>query len=96
MADEEKIEQEGTVTDVIPGGKYRVKLDIGDLYVEGYPAGKIRKNKIKIIPGDRVLIELSPYDLTKGRISKRLPTAAQAAARAAAAAAAGDTPSSVN
>lgn len=65
---EEKIEVEGKVVDVIKGGDYLVELPNGHT-VKAYVSGKIRVNMIRILPGDTVTIELSPYDLTRGRIT---------------------------
>jgi translation initiation factor IF-1 len=67
---EEKLEMEGEVVEAFPNGMFKVKLDAGQ-EVLGYTAGKMRRFRIKIFPGDRVKIELSPYDLTKGRIVYR-------------------------
>lgn len=67
---EEKIEIDGKVLDVIPGGKYKVELANGYV-IEAHVSGKIRMNMIRILPGDGVTIELSPYDLTHGRITYR-------------------------
>ena len=61
------IETEGKVIDIIPGGKFKVELDGGHI-VEAHVSGKMRVNNIRILPGDTVVIELSPYDLTHGRI----------------------------
>ncbi len=61
------IETEGKVVDVIPGGKFKVVLDGGHI-VEAHVSGKMRVNNIRILPGDKVVIEMSPYDLTHGRI----------------------------
>lgn len=68
MAKEEKIELEGVVTEVLKGSDYLVTLDNGYV-VTAYVAGKMRMNMIRILPGDKVTIELSPYDLSKGRIT---------------------------
>ena len=68
MAKEEKIELEGVVSEVLKGSDYLVTLDNGHT-VTAYVAGKMRMNMIRILPGDKVTIELSPYDLTKGRIT---------------------------
>lgn len=65
---EDKIEVEGKVIDVIKGGDYLVELPNGHT-VEAYVSGKMRVNMIRILPGDTVTIELSPYDLTRGRIT---------------------------
>ncbi len=65
---EEKIEVEGKVIEVLKGGDYLVELPNG-FTVEAYVSGKMRVNQIRILPGDTVTIELSPYDLTRGRIT---------------------------
>lgn len=65
---ENKIEVEGKVIDVIKGGDYLVELPNGHT-VQAYVSGKMRVNMIRILPGDTVTIELSPYDLTRGRIT---------------------------
>jgi translation initiation factor IF-1 len=62
---------EGTVTESLPNEMFRVDLDNG-FNVLAHISGKIRRNYIKILPGDRVKVELTPYDLTKGRITYRL------------------------
>lgn len=67
---QEGIEIEAVVLEVLPNTKFRVKLDNG-IEIIAYLSGKMRKNYIRIIPGDRVLVELSPYDLTQGRITYR-------------------------
>ncbi|MBI5268124.1 MAG: translation initiation factor IF-1 [Burkholderiales bacterium] len=67
MSKEELIEMRGLVEDVLPDSRYRVVLENGHTLV-AYTAGKMRKNHIRILAGDRVSLELSPYDLTKGRI----------------------------
>jgi len=66
----EAIEVEGIVTQPLPDAQFRVELANGHV-VLAHISGKIRKNYIKILTGDRVLVELSPYDLTKGRITYR-------------------------
>ena len=66
----DKIRVSGTVLDVLPSDKFRVQLE-NLTEIIGYISGKIRMNKIKIIPGDKVEVELSVYDLTKGRIVYR-------------------------
>jgi translation initiation factor IF-1 len=68
---EEKIESEGEVVEALPSLMFRVKLDSGH-DVLAKISGKMRKNYIRILPGDRVKIELSPYDLTRGRITFRM------------------------
>jgi translation initiation factor IF-1 len=70
MAKEELLEMNGVVMDVLPDGRYRVTLDNGHALV-AYSAGKMRKHHIRIIAGDKVSLELSPYDLSKGRITFR-------------------------
>lgn len=66
----DKVTVEGVVTDTLPGTQFEVKLD-GGQKVLAYPAGKMRKYYIRILTGDRVRLELSPYDLTRGRIVYR-------------------------
>jgi translation initiation factor IF-1 len=70
MAKQKPIQQEGTVTEALPNAQFRVELDNGH-EILGLLSGKMRKFFIKIIPGDRVDVEMSPYDLTKGRIVYR-------------------------
>lgn len=70
MAKEELIEMNGVVTDVLPDSRFRVELDNGHQLI-AYTSGKMRKNHIRILAGDKVTLELSPYDLTKGRITFR-------------------------
>ena len=70
MAKEDLIEQMGVVNEVLPDTRFRVTLDNGHQLI-AYSAGKMSKNHIRILAGDRVTLELSPYDLTKGRISFR-------------------------
>ena len=70
MAKEEGIEVEGVVTDVLPDRKFRVRLENGHM-VLAYGAGKMSKFKIRVLTGDRVTLMLSPYDLTRGRITYR-------------------------
>jgi len=67
---EDKLELEGTVTEALPGTMFRVRLDNGH-QVLAYLAGKMRKYYIRVLLGDRVTVELSPYDLTRGRIVYR-------------------------
>jgi translation initiation factor IF-1 len=67
---EEKLEFEGEVLEALSNGKYRIGLENGH-EVLGYIAGKMRRFRIRILPGDQVKIELSPYDLTRGRIVYR-------------------------
>ena len=70
MAKKETIEVEGKVLDSLPNATFKVDLANGH-EVLAYLSGKIRMNYIRVLPGDRVLVELSPYDLTKGRITYR-------------------------
>lgn len=64
------IEVEGIVLETLPDAKFKVKLDNGQ-EVLGHVSGKMRMYLIKVLPGDRVIMEMTPYDLTKGRITKR-------------------------
>ena len=70
MAKNDVIEVEGKVLEVIPGGNFYVQLENGHK-IEAHVSGKMRLNNIRIAPGDKVMIELSPYDLTRGRITYR-------------------------
>ncbi len=70
MAKEDKIQVEAEVTDALPNAMFKVKLENGHT-VLAHLAGKMRMHYIKIVPGDRVTVEISPYDLTKGRITYR-------------------------
>ena len=70
MAKEELIEMQGTVNEVLPDSRFRVTLDNGHELV-AYAGGKMRKNHIRVLAGDNVSLELSPYDLSKGRITFR-------------------------
>ena len=70
MAKEEAIEVEGTIIEPLPNAMFRVELDNGHK-VLAHISGKMRMHFIKILPGDRVTIELSPYDLTRGRVTFR-------------------------
>lgn len=70
MAKEEPIEQDGEVIEALPNAQFRVRLE-NDHEILGLLSGKMRMNYIKILPGDRVKVELSPYDLSKGRIVYR-------------------------
>ena len=70
MAKEELIEMRGVVNEVLPDSRYRVRLENGHELI-AYSGGKMRKNHIRILAGDSVSLELSPYDLTKGRITFR-------------------------
>ena len=71
MAKKERIEVEGKVITVLPNIMFRVELANGH-QVLAHISGKMRKHYIKILPGDRVLVELSPYDLSRGRVTYRL------------------------
>lgn len=70
MAKDDVIEIEGIVTETLPNAMFKVELDIGH-EVLAHVSGKIRMNFIRILPGDKVTVELSPYDLTRGRITYR-------------------------
>ena len=70
MQKEDAIEVEGTVVEPLPNAMFRVKLDSGHL-VLAHVSGKMRMNFIRILPGDRVRLAMSPYDLTRGRITYR-------------------------
>ena len=73
MAKEDVIEVEGTVIEALPNTQFRVELDNGH-NVLAHISGKMRMNYIRILPGDRVKVELSPYDLSRGRITYRFRT----------------------
>jgi translation initiation factor IF-1 len=68
---EEKIEVEGEVVEALPSTMFRIQVDGGGHEVLAKISGKMRKNYIRILPGDRVKVELSPYDLSRGRITYR-------------------------
>ena len=70
MAKEELIEMQGKVDEVLPDSRFRVTLDNGHTLI-AYTSGKMRKNHIRILAGDKVSLEMSPYDLSKGRINFR-------------------------
>jgi len=70
MAKEDQIEMEGTIVETLPNTMFRVELDNGHV-VTAHISGKMRKNYIRILTGDKVTIEMTPYDLTKGRIIYR-------------------------
>lgn len=70
MAKEETIDMEGVVNEVLPDTRFRITLDNGHPII-AYLSGKMRKHRIRILAGDKVSIELTPYDLTKGRITFR-------------------------
>ena len=73
MAKEDKVEFEGEITEALPNAMFKVKLD-NDHEVLGHVAGKMRRFRIRILPGDRVRVEMSPYDLSRGRITFRHKT----------------------
>jgi translation initiation factor IF-1 len=64
------IEMRGVVAELLPAGSFRIRLENGQ-EIRGFLSGKMRMNKIRILPGDEVKVELTPYDLTKGRITYR-------------------------
>ena len=70
MANQDAIEVDGTVTEALSNAMFRVQLESGHVII-AHISGKMRQHYIKILPGDRVKVEMSPYDLTKGRISFR-------------------------
>jgi len=71
MAKEETINMEGRVKEILPNTMFRVLLDDVNTEVIGYLSGKMRTHNIKVLLGDRVAMEFSPYDLTRGRITRR-------------------------
>lgn len=71
MAKEEAMKMQGKVIEVLGNAMFRVQIENSEHFVTAYIGGKMRKHDIKIIAGDRVTIEMSPYDLTKGRIMYR-------------------------
>jgi len=71
MSDKNIIELEGVVEEALPNAIFRIKLDSGQDII-GHLSGKMRIHYIKVVPGDRVKVEMTPYDLTKGRITLRL------------------------
>jgi len=71
MSKEDQIEMEGVIADVLPNTMFRVKLENGHI-VTCHISGRMRKNYIRILTGDRVKVEMTPYDLTKGRITYRM------------------------
>ena len=68
MAKEELLEFPGTVLELLPNATFKVKLD-NDHEIIAHTAGKMRKNRIRVLAGDQVTVEMTPYDLTKGRIT---------------------------
>jgi translation initiation factor IF-1 len=71
MSKDDYITLEGSVIDVLPGNQYRVKLQSNDHTILAYLSGKMKKNRIRVIEGDRVDVEIGAYDVSKGRISYR-------------------------
>ncbi|MBU0574125.1 MAG: translation initiation factor IF-1 [Candidatus Margulisiibacteriota bacterium] len=71
MASKDVIELEGEITESLPNAVFRVRVETGQIIL-AHVSGKIRKHFIRILPGDKVKVELSPYDLTRGRITYRL------------------------
>lgn len=72
MAKQKPIVLEGEVVEVLPNVMFRVRLDVNDAIILCQSCGNMRRNYIKVILGDRVRVEMSPYDMTRGRISARL------------------------
>ncbi len=70
MSKEDLIEFSGVVTELLPNATFRVKLD-NDHIILAHTSGRMRKNRIRVLAGDRVTVEMTPYDLTKGRITFR-------------------------
>jgi len=83
MAKEDLIVFDGVVSEVLPDARFRVRLDSGH-EVMSYASGRMKKNRIRILVGDRVTVEMTPYDLTKARINYRHKDERAAAAAAAA------------
>lgn len=72
MAKEESIRLDGRVTEILPNAMFRVDVEPSGHTITAHISGRMRKNSIKVLAGDRVEMEFSPYDLTKGRIVRRL------------------------
>jgi len=70
MAKEELIEFEGVVLELLPNAMFRVKLDNGHEII-AHTSGRMRKNRIRVLVGDRITVEMTPYDLTRGRVTHR-------------------------
>ncbi len=70
MAKEDPLEFQGVVTELLPNATFRVKLDNGHEII-AHTAGKLRQNRIRVLAGDKVLCQMTPYDLTKGRLTYR-------------------------
>lgn len=73
MSKEDLIEMDGVVTEIMPNQRFRVELENG-MNIQAYSSGKMRRFRIRVVAGDKVQLEMSPYDLTKGRISYRYKT----------------------
>jgi translation initiation factor IF-1 len=71
MAKEETVNMEGVVEEIMPAAMFRVRIDGSENLVIGYLSGRMRTNNIKVLLGDRVEIEFTPYDLSRGRITRR-------------------------
>jgi translation initiation factor IF-1 len=71
VSKEDIIEMPGIIEEVLPGAMFRVRLEDSKSLILGHISGRMRQNKIKILLGDKVMVEMSPYDLTRGRISYR-------------------------
>ena len=71
MAKDDIVSMEGTVEEILPSAMFRIKLDTVNNVVIAYLSGRMRTNNIKVLLGDRVEMEFSPYDLTRGRITRR-------------------------
>ena len=70
MAKEDTIQMQGEVVEMLPNATFRVKLENGHMVI-AHTSGKMRKNRIRVLAGDKVIVEMTPYDLTKGRIKFR-------------------------
>jgi translation initiation factor IF-1 len=68
MSKGDLLEMPGEITDALGGGQYRIKLDEGDVHIRGRLSGRMRRFRIRVLPGDRVRVAVSPYDLTHGFI----------------------------
>jgi translation initiation factor IF-1 len=71
LAKEEGFRLDGTVVEVLPNAMFRVKIEDNQSVITGVISGKMRQNNIKVLLGDRVEVEFSPYDITRGRITRR-------------------------
>ena len=72
MAKEEAIEMTGEVVDILPNAMFKIQIESWERPVIAYLNGRMKQNNIKVLRGDRVLLEFSPYDLSRGRITRRL------------------------